>query len=83
MTDIKAKLAKTFEVPIKFLEFQDTDGSEIPDWCSIPSCVTLVHTSVTRTITLDVHVPQREASFSLKLSSKATQHEVETKLASI
>ena len=83
LADLKAKMSELLHLPVKLMAIMDDDGSEIPDWCGVPSNVTLTSTDTSTMVKLDVHVPQRKARFTIEVKRSAQRHDIEAVLSSI
>ena len=83
VVDLKAKLSKFFNLSVKDMNIEDSDGSDISGWCGVLACVTLSCTKKNVNAVLDTHVPQRDVSVKLELPRTSSRHDVETMVATI
>ena len=83
IAELKAKLSKFFEFPVKDMVLEDGDGSEIPDWCGLPACIKVASQRESRDAILDVHVPHRDVIFKIVMPRTAQRHDIEKEIANI
>ena len=84
IADLKARLSSMLKLPVSsMLILDDEDENEMPDWTSLPSSVILTVMGNEAKLKLDVHIPMRDAQFSLEVSLNIDRTELENKLAAI
>ena len=84
IADLKARLSSMLKLPVSSMVIlDDEDENEMPDWTSLPSSVILTVLGNEAKLKLDVHIPMRDAQFSLEVSLNIDRTELENKLAAI